>query len=228
MALTKIHVTSLAHVHYQHPDLDRAIAFFEDFGLVKAYEADGVVYFRGNGPQPYIYVAERSSDEQRHFIGGYWVTQSSEDLTTAASYPGASPIEDLPGPGGGQVVRLRDPHGFVLGLVHGQTLRSTEDSELQLELASSVPISNFATEKRRRGGTRRFKHGPSPVYKLGHYGINVPKAQYQETMQWYTSVLNLKGTDAIYAPGTGDEVTCFAHIDLGDKYTDHHVSTANT
>jgi hypothetical protein len=76
MALPKIHVTRLAHVHYQHPDLDRAIAFFEDFGLVKANETDDIVYFRGNGPQPYIYVAEHSPDEQRHFIGGYQARQT--------------------------------------------------------------------------------------------------------------------------------------------------------
>ena len=43
-------------------------------------------------------------------------------------------------------------------------------------------------------------------------------------MEWYTTVLNLKGTDAIYDLKTGNEVTCFAHIDLDDEHTDHHVS----
>ncbi|OQV03520.1 hypothetical protein CLAIMM_08556 [Cladophialophora immunda] len=222
MALPKINVMSLAHVHYQHPDLDKAIAFFEDFGLVKALQTNETVYLCGSSPHPYLYIAERSPDNQRHFIGGYWVAESLQDLKTAASHPDASPIEEIEGPGGGQVVRLRDPHGFVLGIVHGQSLRSTEDSELRLELPDSVPISNYSTEKKRRGGARRFKHGPSPVYKLGHYGLTVPQAQYRDTIEWYSAVLNLKGTDAIFNPKTHDEVTCFVHIDRGAEYTDHH------
>jgi hypothetical protein len=93
-----------------------------------------------------------------------------------------------------------------------------------LELATGGANFNTATEKLRNGPTRRFKHGPSPIYKLGHYGIGVPRAKYKETMDWYRSVLNLKPTDAIFDPKTDDEITCFNHIDLGEEFTDHHVS----
>ncbi|KPM34785.1 hypothetical protein AK830_g11790 [Neonectria ditissima] len=134
----------------------------------------------------------------------------------------ATEIQDLNGPGGGKVVRVKDPHGFIVGFLHGQTLRTSQDNSLQLELDASGSRSNTATEKFREGPTRRFKQGPSPVYKLGHFGIGVPKARYQETMSWYTSVLNLKPTDAIFDPKTNEEITCFTHIDLGETYTDHH------
>jgi hypothetical protein len=46
-------------------------------------------------------------------------------------------------------------------------------------------------------------------------------------MNWYMDVLNLKPTDAIFDPKTGEEITCFAHIDLGPQYTDYHVSNMN-
>jgi hypothetical protein len=229
MALHKVHVTSLAHVHYQHPDLQNALTFFEDFGLIDIAESrtSTQAFLRGVGAQPYIYVAEQSPDQNRHFIGAYWNASSFEELQKAASLPGASKIEDNEGPGGGKVVRVNDPHGFVVGFLHGQTLRTLEIKALQLETSPNDSHFNTVIEKTRKGPTRRFKHGPSPVHKLGHYGIRVPKAMYKETMNWYMCVLNLKPTDSIFDPKTGEEITCFTHIDLGPEYTDHHVSHIN-
>jgi hypothetical protein len=224
MTMKKIHVTSLAHVHYQHPDLERALVFFNDFGLIETEQIYSKAFLRGSGGQPYIYVAEQSPDEKRHFIGAYWNAASLQDLQNATTLPNASQIEDNEGPGGGKVVRVTDPHGFVVGFVYGQMMRSIHKEDLQLELLTSDPHSNTATEKPRKGPTRRFQHGPSPVHKLGHFGISVPKARYRETMDWYMNILNLKPTDAIFDPKTKEELTCFTHIDLGPEYTDHHVS----
>lgn len=215
---------SLAFVHYQHPDLENALNFFLDFGLVEADRQPTVAFLRGNGNQPYVYIAEQSPDGSRHFIGAYWNVCTSKDLENATTLPGATAIQDLDGPGGGTVVRVKDPHGFVVGFVHGQSPIISHNDSLQLEITTSDSHPNKATEKLRKGKTRRFKQGPSPVHKLGHLGIGVPKARYQETMNWYTSVLNLKPTDAIFNPKTDEEITCFMHIDLGEEYTDHHVS----
>lgn len=225
MILKKIQVTSLAHAHYQHPRLEKASTFFIDFGLIEEARTSSKIFFRGNGAQPYIYVAEQSPDENRHFIGAYWNAASLQALQDATTLPNASQIEDNEGPGGGKVVRVIDPHGFVVGFLYGQTMRSVHKQDLHLELCTSYPQSNSATEKPRKGSTRRFQHGPSPVNKLGHYGISVPKARYKETMDWYMTILNLKPTDAIFDPKSGEELTCFTHIDLGPEYTDHHVST---
>lgn len=218
---------SLAFVHYQHSDLEHALNFFKDFGLVEEDRQPTRAFLRGNGTQPYVYLAEQSPDDSRHFIGAYWNACTAKDLENATTLPGATAIQDLDGPGGGKVVRVKDPHGFVVGFLHGQTLRTSQDDSLQLELATSDARPNTATEKLREGPTRRFKQGPSPVHKLGHFGIGVPKARYQEAMNWYTSILNLKPTDAIFDPKTDEEITCFTHIDLGEEYTDHHVSDNN-
>lgn len=224
MALTKIQVKSLGFVHYQHPDLEESLKFWEDFGLIEEERQPTRAFLRGNGPQPYVYIAEKSPDQNRHFIGAYWNVCTLKDLENATSLPEATAIEEVDGPGGGQVVRVKDPHGFVVGFLYGQTLRASQDDPLQLELNSRDGNTNSAMEKLRKGPTRRFKQGPSPIYKLGHYGIGVPRESYQNTMSWYRAVLNLKPTDAIFDPKTNEEITCFNHIDLGKEFTDHHVS----
>jgi hypothetical protein len=54
MLASKVRVLRLAHVHYQHPDLQREIDFLVDFGLeIELKEADRV-YLRGYGVQPFI------------------------------------------------------------------------------------------------------------------------------------------------------------------------------
>lgn len=228
MALPKIKVKSLGFVHYQHPDLEIALKFFQDFGLIEEDRRPTQAFLRGNGSQPYVYLAEKSPDHSRHFIGAYWNVCTLKDLENAATLPEAARIQDIDGPGGGQVVRVKDPHGFVVGFLHGQILRTSPNDPLQLELDTNGGHLNSATEKLRKGPTRRFKNGPSPIYKLGHYGIGVPKASYEETTNWYRTVLNLKPTDAIFDPKTNEEITCFNHIDLGQEFTDHHVSESIT
>lgn len=209
----------LAHVVYQHPDLDKALKFLFDFGFVEAQRTDKRVYLRGYGTQPFVYVAEQSPDDKRHFIGGYWVVDSIEELEKAASHPSASSIEDSAAPGGGKVVTVEDPHGHKVGFVHGQTLREKDGPTL---LEKTDPLFNGAAEKPRRGAFRRFKQAPSPVHKLGHYGFVVPASHFESTRSFYTSLMNLEATDAVFNPATGKDQTCFFHIDLGAEYTDHH------
>jgi len=70
MSTIKIRVSSLVYVHYQHPDLNQALAFFDDFGMIEKQRLDNKTYLRGYGTQPYIYIAEYSPDGKRHLIGG--------------------------------------------------------------------------------------------------------------------------------------------------------------
>lgn len=211
-------------MHYSHPDLNRAIDFLHDFGMVEASRAENV-FLRGYGEQPFIYVAEQSDDGQRHFLGGYWVVAGEADLEAAASLPGASSIRDLQAPGGGRVVTVPDPNGHIVGFVHGQTLRaeSAGGGTLERNDGGQHVAPNGASSKVRKGAWRRFDPGPSPVHKLGHYGYMVPAARFKESLAWYTSTLNLKVTDCTFDPETNEDETCFLHIDLGETYTDHHV-----
>ncbi|RAO73255.1 uncharacterized protein BHQ10_009267 [Talaromyces amestolkiae] len=221
--MEKIHVQSLAYVHYQHPDLEQALRFLSDFGLVEAQRDGGKVFLRGYGVDPYCYIAETSPDGARHFKGAYFRAQDLQQLHKAASLYGGSPVCENYGPGGGQVVTLTDPNGISVGVIAGQALRNINARDEEAGTLELTPqVANSVIQKPRKGDTRRFKLGASPVHKFGHYGINVPIVKYKETLEWYTTVFNLSPTDCIYDPVSGEDTTCFTHIDLGSEFTDHH------
>lgn len=227
MAKPSARVVRLAHVHYQHPDLEKALAFLDDFGMIIERRDNDVIYLRGYGIQPYIYIASQSPDRKRHFCGTTWVVASAEDLDAAAALPTADKdgIKDELGPGGGKKVTVTDPLGFPVHFIFGQTLKSVAaPNDRVLRLEKTDPTSNSALEKPRKGNFRRFSQGASPVHKLGHFGYVVGKANFEEMRQWYMTTLNLKASDTIFDPVTGKDDTCFMHIDLGAEYTDHHVS----
>jgi catechol 2,3-dioxygenase-like lactoylglutathione lyase family enzyme len=228
MAVQQIKATRLSHVTYQHPNLQTALSFLNDFGLVEAGREGPRVFLRGYGVDPYIYVAEPSPDSKRHFLGAAWVVDSAEDLENAARHPASSGIHGIDGPGGGRMVTLKDPNGFNVSFLYGQTLQKADSNDTSYSREKTPGLtSNTAVEKPRRGQFRRFQLGPSPVNKLGHYGYFVPGSRYQKTLEWYTTVMNLKPTDAVYDPSTGDDKTVFTHIDLGEEFTDHHVCSSN-
>lgn len=213
----------LTYVHYQHPDLNESLRFFSDFGFVEEKRVDGRVYLRGYGIDPFVYVAEQSPDDKRHFIGGYWTVESAEELQKAAQHPKASKIQDSSAPGGGKVVTIEDLNGYTVGFIFGQELRSTDSKSSTLEKEESGHDWNFHENKPRQGEFRRFQKGACPVHKLGHYGFIVPPSRFKSTLGWYLDLMNLKPTDSTYNPKTDDDEVTFNHIDLGKRYTDHHV-----
>jgi hypothetical protein len=159
----------------------------------------------------------------RKFLGGTWVVASHADLEVAASLPNVTSIEEVKGPGGGKRVSIVDPNGNLVYFIHGQESKTpAAETEITRETEDTAPL-NFSYRKTRQGRFRRFDLGPSPVHKLGHYGYMVPIAKYKETLDFYTTVMNLKPTDSVYNPQTGEDTTCFMHIDLGKEYSDHHV-----
>ena len=228
MAKPAVRVVRLAHVHYQHPDLEKALGFLGDFGMVTERRDEDAVYLRGYGIQPFIYVASQSPDQKRHFCGTTWVVASMEDLEAAAALPTAEKegIKEERGPGGGKTVTVIDPLGFPVHFIFGQTLRSVAaPNDHVLRLEKTATNSNQALEKPRKGDFRRFYQGASPVHKLGHFGYVVGKADFEKMRLWYMSTLNLKASDTIFDPVTGKDDTCFMHMDLGAEYADHHVSS---
>ncbi|KAL4861561.1 hypothetical protein BDV12DRAFT_203881 [Aspergillus spectabilis] len=217
---SKINVVRLGFVHYQHPDLEKIDRFLVDFGLIKVSQGKRS-YYRGYGVDPYIYVAEQSPNGTRAFVSAAWVVESAQDLEVAAALPNASAVENNEGPGGGQIVSLKDPNNFIVSFIYGQKLREKEP-QASFARHSRENAPNLALKKQRRGDFRRFNKGPSLVHKLGHYGFIVPKNKYRPTYDFYMSLINLKPSDAVYDPATGEDKTCFIHIDRGEEFSDHH------
>jgi hypothetical protein len=132
----------------------------------------------------------------------------------AKTLPNATPIHDIGGPGGGQRVTFKDPvDGYPFHLVHGQEpiQKSGELPELEY---------NYPGQKHRAvNKTQRFKKGPAPIHKLGHFGTCV--TDFAKAYEFYTSRFNFKASELVY-DGEGKDITTFLHLDRGEEQVDHH------
>src|ERR1700744_4056561 len=100
----KIKLDRLLYTHYQHQNLESAHKFFLDFGFHPVKQTDTIIYYRGFGENPFVYVAEKSPDNLKHCGGSGWLVRSQEDLEAATKFPGASVIQPSDAPGGGSFV----------------------------------------------------------------------------------------------------------------------------
>ncbi|KAJ6023496.1 uncharacterized protein N7446_013859 [Penicillium canescens] len=210
---SQIRLVKLAHMRYQHPDLEEITIFLQDFGMTIAKQTDDEVWYRGYGADPYVYYAKKGP---KQFLGGAFEVESYRDLERATQLPTAGKIEDLTGaPGGGYMVTLTDPEGFPMNLLFGQTPATPGTYPEKLEL-------NYETEKPRVRRFLRFQPGPAAVHKLGHYGVCT--TNFEGLVEFYTKNFNIVPTDFLYIEKeqTKTNVALFAHIDRGDKHVDHH------
>jgi len=220
---SQIKLVKLVHMRYQHPDLAQITTFLRDFGMHIAKRTDTQVWYRGYGPDQYVYYAQKG---EKKFMGGTYEVESYADLEKAAKLDKAGNIEELTdAPGGGHLITLTDPEGFPINLIHGQT-------PAELGTLPEKIIYNDETDKPRVRKFNRFTPGPAAVHKLGHYGLCVK--DFPAQLEWYTRNFNFAPTDFLYVPdpSAGDkktrDVAVFAHIDRGQDYVDHHTFFMST
>jgi hypothetical protein len=207
-----IKVTDLAFGRLQAPDLERAEELLSDFGMVRTERTKNALYMRGTGPSLYIHVTELGSEPR--YLGAAFSVSGEQDLHKAARLEEAiSDIEPLDGPGGGKRVRLRDPLGRTVEIVHG------------IAGAAPLPVRrvelNDGATRRRIGQRFHQQRGPSQVKRIGHVvlvGPNVPGV-----VGWYRERLGLLASDDIYEGDPANLVAAFSRLDRGDEYVDHHV-----
>lgn len=205
-----IKVQDIAYVRFAAPDLDVMQRFASDFGLVLTARENDTLYHRGSDPSPYVHVTELGD---AGFRGVAFEAASAEDLAAASKLEGASPVEKLEAPGGGQVVRFTDPDGYQVEIVHGREL-----------LASlSVPTTkgvNRGSDRQRVGSVHRPPAGPSSVKRLGHAVVRV--ADFRRSEEWYKSRFGFLSSDEVYLGEPENVITAFLRCDRGDQYADHH------
>lgn len=98
-------------------------------------------------------------------MGGAYLVETKEDLDrAAATIPGATPVKNASGPAGGFIVTFKDPDGLPCHLVWGLAPKKVLDD-------GNLPVVNYPVVKPRLGEFRRFRQGPCPVFKLGHFGL---------------------------------------------------------
>ncbi|CAG8088878.1 unnamed protein product [Penicillium olsonii] len=210
---SQIRLVKLAHMRYQHPDLQEITTFLQDFGMFVAKQTDDEVWYRGYGVDQYVYYAKKGP---KKFLGGAFEVESYQDLERATQLSTAGKIEELSNaPGGGYLVTLTDPEGFAVNLIYAQTPAASGPYPEILEI-------NYETEKPRVRRFQRFQPGPAAVHKLGHYGLCT--TGFDSLVKFYTTNFNIVPTDFLYVDAEGEKknVAVFAHIDRGSDHVDHH------
>ncbi|HXM85243.1 MAG TPA: VOC family protein, partial [Stellaceae bacterium] len=192
------------------PDLDQAEEFLTDFGLVRAARTKDKLFMRGTDPVHHIHITELGPSK---FVGFGYTVASEDDLKKAARAPGASGIENLDEPGGGKRVRLTDPQGYQIEIVHG------------LENVAKLPVHenviNWGEEKRRRAGVFcRVPKTAAQVKRIGH-GV-IMSTDIAATLKWYRETLGMLQSDDVYAGDKSNVIGSFNRLDRGDDYVDHH------
>jgi catechol 2,3-dioxygenase-like lactoylglutathione lyase family enzyme len=206
-----IKVTDLAYGRLRAPDLDLAEEFLTHFGMARAARTPAALYMRGTDPAHHIHVTEKGDPG---FVGLAYYAASEDDLHRVAKAPGASAVEKIDEPGGGQRVRLREPNGYQIEVVHGiEPLPPIEVPRQPLNLGKD--------SLRRAGELMRLAPGPSRVKRIGHGVMTSPNVQ--DTVRWFRETLGFVCSDDVYA-GTKDNIIgSFNRCDRGDEYVDHHV-----
>src|SRR5436189_6156735 len=169
MALIK--VTDLAYGRLRAPDLDAAEEFLTNFGMVRAERTPSALYMRGTDPAHHIHVTEKGDPG---FVGFAYHAASLDDLKRVAKASGASAVESIDEPGGGKRVRLKEPNGYQIEVLHGiETVPEIPVAE--------TPMNTGAQPLLRAGTLMRLRKSPTPVKRIGHGVMGTPKVK--ETVQ---------------------------------------------
>ncbi|TKA55110.1 hypothetical protein B0A49_12198 [Cryomyces minteri] len=219
----QVRILKLSHMRYQHPDLRVITTFLRDFGMHVVKKTETQRWYRGYGPDHYVYYAQQGP---RKFLGGTFEVESYQELEKVMKIPEAkcisNGIEEMKdAPGGGYIASILDPEGFQVNFICGQV--PAESRKMPEKL-----VFNDESTKPRVRKFQRFEPGPAAVHKLGHFGLCV--RNFNGQMAFYTRNFNIVPSDLLYVPLPPDSkgepgrktVAMFAHIDRGQDLVDHH------
>ena len=203
-----IKAESLAYAVFHRQDLEKATAFFEDFGLVVTDRVGDSVYFRGREGKSVTFVVQQGEDK----LAALGLRASMEDLQRASSEHGTS-IQDNAEALGGQYVSLTDPNGIAIELCNG--LR-------QFERIGKNPDQphNESAQKERIGEPVRCQIKAPAINRLGHSVVAV--AEIKTSIEWYQKNLGMIVSDFQFVEGDTLPAIAFMRFDRGNTPTDHH------
>lgn len=207
--LIKVH--DLAFVRYRTTDLDVMEKFLTDFGMVVSDRTANALYLRGAGPNHHLYITELASE--RGCTGIAFQAATEDDLHILATAEGVSQVEDIDEPGGGKRVRLIDPTGYQIEVVHG------------IEPVAEIPVRealalNTDRQRTREGAVQRPEQGPAHIRRLGHVVLRV--RDYHQCREFYSRHFGMMVSDEVFDGGPENVVVGFLKCDRGSDYTDHH------
>ncbi len=206
-----IKVTDMAYSRLKAPDLDVMEEFLLRFGLTRSARTATALYMRGTDPAHHLHVTEKGEPK---YVGFAYYAPSEDDLKRIAKAPGASGIEHLDEPGGGMRVRLTEPNGYQIEVVHG--IASVPAIPVKRQ-----PLNSGPEPLARPGELMRLPKGPSQVKRVAHGVMMTPK--FEETVAWFRDTLGFICSDDVYAGEQANLIGSFNRCDRGDTYVDHHV-----
>lgn len=205
--MSTICIEDIAHVRFTAPDLDAMRAFLVEFGL-QPFDQGGALYARGAGAAPFVHATQEGAPG---FSALGFRAESVDDLKRLASVEGAV-VEDANAPGGGKIVRLKDPDGNAIEIIAGQSPSSPQDT------GEDAP-RNTARGKARLRAPLRVTQGPATVVRLGHAVLEV--TDFRASEAWYKERFGLITSDEVEA-APGMAIGAFLRCDRGETLTDHH------
>lgn len=205
-----IRIADIAYLRFARVDLARAQRYFLDFGLQLSAQTETALYFRGILPQHHIVIVERSARDA--FLGFGLRAQSSGDLDQLAAHH-ATVVADAGEPGGGRVVRLSDPAGIRVDVVHGM-------EELPALPHRDVRRWNHPCDKQRINQPQPSVPKPAEVFRLGH--LVQQRQEFSRNANWYIRNFGLIASDVETLPGTREPILAFLRCDRGAEPADHH------
>lgn len=205
-----VKVADVAYVRFARRDLALAERYFLDFGLHVSARTGRAIYLRGALPQHHSVIVERAKRDAFAALG--LRAASSGDLRTLAAEHGVK-VEPSEEPGGGECVRLRDPAGLAVEVVHG------------LEQLPGLPhraprLLNLPGQKLRRNAPQPATPGPAEAFRLGH--VVLQRQEFARNANWYVKNFGLIASDVELLPGTQDPLIAFLRCDRGADPADHH------
>lgn len=210
----RILLDDVAYTAYMADDLDLMERFLTDFGMKRSARTDEALYMRGTGSAHHIHVTRKGPENK--FLGGAFRVQSRAELEKAARIPGASAIERITEPGGGERVTLKTPNGHNLWLEYG--------AETVPELpARRVYQMNFASSHLRFNTAVRQRPEITPILRIGHFVLWVADAPKE--IAWFRKHFDLVPSDYICAHSDEPDpkvVGTFLRYDRGQEYVEHH------
>jgi catechol 2,3-dioxygenase-like lactoylglutathione lyase family enzyme len=203
-----IKVDDVAYVRFCAPDLDAMEIFLTDFGMTRAQREANTLYMRGTGADPYLHVTHKG---EPGFVALAFKARSLADLETLARKTDAK-IEALDGPGGGKVVRLKDPDGFTIETVAGR-------ESVAASAIPPAPLTNDVRHRPRRNAPKRVGQGASHIKRFGHCVLNVSNFRLSEA--WYKERFGFITSDEIKV-SPEFALGAFMRCDRGEEPADHH------
>lgn len=205
-----IKAKALAHLIFERPNLDEAERFMIDFDLELGYHEGDSLYLRGTGTTPYCYRVHRA--DKARFVGVGLTLASRADLQRLTIVPGASRLQAVDTPGGGERMRLTAPSGFLFEAAFDQQSVEALPHRAPLWMSRVDELPRFKA-------TQRPPVKTPEVITLGHVVLEV--ANYQETCAWHTGYFGLIPSDVHVLPN-GSPAVAFMRLNLADAPAANH------